>query len=87
MSVKKVAAKTMATYKWRIKKEYRYACACGCESICISDTARKANANAYPGSVEDVWVIANDHRVLADTYSLEDAQHVLARLEGKLWPR
>jgi hypothetical protein len=84
VSVKKLAAKSMATYKWRISKQYRYACACGCESIAVTDRLRKANADAFAGTVEDVWVISNDHKVLADTYSLEDAQYVLRRLEGKL---
>jgi O-glycosyl hydrolase len=84
VSVKKLAAKSMATYKWRISKQYRYACACGCESIVVSLSKRKADADGFNGSVEDVWVISNEHKVLADTYSLEDAQYVLRRIEGKL---
>lgn len=70
--------------KWRISKKYRYACSCGCDSIMITARLAVAEGSAHPGSIEEVWEIGNTRKVVADTYSLEDARRVVGALNGVL---
>lgn len=71
------------TAKFRIVKEYRYACACGCDSIAIASSRKKAENSAHGGVIEHVWSVVETARdvVLADAYSLEDAKRVRNTLE------